>query len=99
MAIGKSKSGRVQIRFGRMKRINPPFDADGKRLEFLRRLNEIPGINLPQDSVDRYPNIALSTLAIGDALEQFLKVIAWGIEEIRVANHLVASVVSQSSKT
>jgi hypothetical protein len=73
-------NGTLQIRFGYM-----PFD-ERKRLQLLRRLNEIPGVNLPQDSMNRYPFIKLSALANDDAtLQKFLQAIAWTIEEVKAA--------------
>ncbi len=85
IAVGKSKSGRVQIRFGHIKRRNVPFDVETTRLEFLRQLNGIPGITLTEDAIDRFPNILLSTLTSGDALDQFLRTIAWSIQEVKAA--------------
>ena len=83
ISVTKAKSGRVTIRFAFIKEKNIPFDVDEKRNEFLRRLNKIPGINLPKDSINKFPNILLSTLAAGDALEQFLSTIAWSIEQVK----------------
>jgi hypothetical protein len=73
----------VQIKFGRMKNRNRL--SDQKRIELLQRLNDIPGVKLPQGSIDRYPNIPLLNLVNEDALEQFLKAIAWTIEEVKTA--------------
>jgi hypothetical protein len=58
--------------------------------ELVSRLSSIPGINLSPDSDARIP---LSVLANSNALEQFLKAIAWTIEEIKAIqrntkNHL-----------
>lgn len=78
----RGKVPRVQIKFKRMKNRNGL--SDETRLELVRRLNAIPGVNLPQDSIVRFPNIPLLTLATGDALEQFLNAIAWTIEEVKV---------------
>ena len=78
----RGKVPRVQIKFKRMKKRNGL--SDETRLELVRRLNAIPGVNLPQDSIVRFPNIPLSTLASGDALEQFLSAIAWTIEEVKL---------------
>ena len=86
ISVTKSKSGRVSIRFGFIKEKSIPFHLDEKRIEFLRRLNEIPGINLPQDSIDKFPNILLSTLAVSDALAQFLKTIGWSIDQVKIAH-------------
>lgn len=67
----RGKISRVQIKFGRMKKRNGL--PDNKRIELLRSLNEIPGVSLPEDSIDRFPNIPLSTLTDDRALEQFLR--------------------------
>ena len=60
----------------------PPFDSEDLRKELLNRLNEIPGINLSIDAIDKGPSIPLSTLN-GEALEKFLLVFNWAIEKIR----------------
>jgi hypothetical protein len=62
----------------------PPFDNEDLRRELLKRLNEVPGISLPSDAIDKGPSIPLSTLK-GDALEKFLLVFNWVIETIRNA--------------
>lgn len=79
--VGGGKMPRVGIKFGRMK--NRQKLSAEKRLELLRRLNEIPGVKLPDDSIERFPNIPFSTLATGDALDQFLRAIEWVNEEVR----------------
>lgn len=92
-----SKVPRVGIKFGRMKNRNRLTEE--KRIDLLRRLNEIPGVNLPQDSIGRFPSIPLSTLANGNALEQFLKAVAWTIEEVKAARQdPPADLLSQSTR-
>ncbi len=61
----------------------PPFDSRELRLVMLRRLNEIPGISLPEDGVDRRPSIPLATLAEEDRLERLLGVMDWYIEQVQ----------------
>jgi hypothetical protein len=52
--------------------------SEETRTEILRRLNEIPGVNLPAESIDdKKHGIPLSTLTNDGVLEQFLNVIAW----------------------
>lgn len=75
------KVPRVGIKFGRLKNRNGM--PEEKRIELLRRLNNIPGVRLSPDSIDKYPNILLSTLANDDALEQFLRAIARTNEEVK----------------
>jgi hypothetical protein len=38
----------------------PPFNWPDKRFELLRRLNAIPGVNLPEDSIAREPSFQLN---------------------------------------
>jgi hypothetical protein len=74
--------------------------SDQKRIELLQRLNDIPGLNLTQDSIDRFPNIPLLSLVHGDALEQFLKAIAWTIEEVKaVQNQQPSDLLSESARS
>ena len=63
-------------------KLKPPFDDVDLRKELMRKLNEIPEINLPADAVDRGPIIPLSIFN-EDALERFLLVFNWVIEQIR----------------
>lgn len=73
--------GSLPIWFGEM-RNKPPFSDELKRLEILRRLNEIPGLDLTNTAIDKYPNISLSTLNSEAALKRFLETLDWVVEEI-----------------
>jgi hypothetical protein len=53
-----------------------------QRVELLRRLNKIPGVKLPEDSVERFPSIPLSVLAQGDNVDRFLSAIDWVNEQV-----------------
>lgn len=88
--ISVKTNGRVRIKFGEMKN-RLPFDTDEKRCEFLRRLNEIPGVNLPPDSINKFPAIFFSTLVNSSALEQFKQAVAWTIEEVKAARANLSS--------
>ncbi len=59
-----------------------PFDSEEKRRELLSRLNAIPGVSLPDSAITKRPGIPLSTFEDESALEQFLKVFDWVIQEI-----------------
>ncbi len=61
----------------------PPFANRDLRLEMLRKLNNIPGVSLPEYSIDRRPSIPLATLAEEDRLEQFLRVMDWYVEQVK----------------
>jgi hypothetical protein len=74
--------GTVEVQFQHMQS-RPPFDDETRRLELLRRLNEIPGVALPEDSITRRPGIPLSALQDEPVLEQFLTVLEWVVGEIK----------------
>ncbi len=75
-------SGTVEIYF-QWYQHKQPFETEEKRLEILRRLNEIDGIQIPTDAINKRPNIKLSLLAEENSLEKFLSVFDWMLEEIR----------------
>lgn len=74
-------SGVIETYFYYLKN-KPPFDSEDLRKEMLKRLNEVPGIKLPPDAIDRGPTIPLSILN-KDTIEKFLLVFDWAIEKIR----------------
>jgi len=69
---------RVEIQF---QWYRTPFDSQGKRLELLGRLNEIPGVSLPEDSISKRPSIPMDLLSNDEALAQFKSIFEWFIEE------------------
>ncbi len=73
--------GKLEIQFKRMKKRTPPFDQDEKRIELLKRLNEIPGISLRNDAINKFPRFSMTALDDPKALEQFKRVIEWSIEQ------------------
>lgn len=75
-------NGRVQTQFGTMK-TRPPFDDEERRIDLLRRLNEIPGVALPEESVNLYPSIPLGDFKDEDALKQLLATLDWIVGEVR----------------
>ena len=73
--------GRVEVQFQYLK-VKAPFADESMRLELLRKLNEIPGVIMPDDAISRRPRIDLATLTNAAALEQFLGVLDWVLAEI-----------------
>jgi len=80
--FGIFTNGNISLSFQPL-RGRPPFNDDSKRLQLLRRFNEIAGVRLPDDAVDRYPSIALSMLKDEVALKKFLEVLGWFAQEIK----------------
>jgi hypothetical protein len=60
-----------------------PFDVAENWTEFRHRLDDIPGVNFPENEM--YSSAKLSSLADDVALTQFLNVIAWSIERVKEA--------------
>jgi len=61
----------------------PPFDSEAKRMEMLTRLNEIPGVSLPAESISKRPGIRMDLLTDAGARERFKGVFEWYIGEIK----------------
>ncbi len=61
----------------------PPFEDESKRLELLYRLNDIVDDTIPATAINKSPSIPLTTLSNDNALERFLGVLDWIVEEIR----------------
>jgi hypothetical protein len=74
--------GKFEVSFKRM-RIRPPFDAEEKRRELMRRLNEIQGVQLLDDNISRLPKAPLSAITQEEGMEKFLEVLRWYFEEVR----------------
>ncbi len=54
------------------------------RREFLRRLNEIPGVSIPEDAITRRPSIPLALFAADPkALEALKAALDWFCETVR----------------
>jgi len=79
--VGRRKIPRVGIKFGRMR--NRQKLSVEQRRELLRLLNEIPGVNLSAGSIEKFPNIPLSTLAQEESLEKFLAAIEWSNDQVK----------------
>lgn len=69
--------GVVGISFGGLT-TRPPFDQTSERVELLQRLNEIPGLSLPDNVIERYPSFPLAILAADPAaLAQMQTALGW----------------------
>lgn len=75
-------NGLVYINFYYLK-MKSPFDNEDLRRELLRRLNEAPGVNIPEDSIAKGPSIPLKILGDRNALEKFLNAFTWAVQRIR----------------
>jgi hypothetical protein len=72
--------GRVEIQFQTLA-TKPPFNDEAKRLELLRRLNQISGVNIASDFKTKRPSISLETLARSGSVEKLCAALEWAMEE------------------
>ena len=75
--------GKIEIQFQWLMN-KSPFDDEMKRKELLKRLNQIPGIEIPEKAITRRPNILLSTFKDASSLRQLLETLDWVIQEIEL---------------
>lgn len=73
--------GTLEVQFQLMVR-RPVFDSAEKRLEYVRRLNSVPGIKIPEDAITRRPSIPLAKFADPKVLKEFTAALDWYLEEI-----------------
>lgn len=76
--------GRLEVQFQQMK-TRSPLDDETKRQELLRRLNDVPGVDIPADGISRRPAIPLHVLEDEPVLERFLAVLDWGMREVKAS--------------
>jgi hypothetical protein len=74
-------NGSIAIEFMLLKK-RPPFKEESNRMELVARLNKISGINISRDRIGGEPSIYLHTLTDKNALDQFLRVLDWIVQEI-----------------
>jgi hypothetical protein len=79
-------NGRVSVNFGYC--MKGPFENAEKRLEWIRRLNRVEGINLPERPSDR-PSLSLSLFKDDARLRGFLEVMDWFVSELRKSDNSV----------
>jgi hypothetical protein len=80
--IAVSTIGVVYVSFYYLK-LKPPFDNEDLRKELLKRINEIPGVNISQQSIEKGPSIPLKILEGPDSMEKFQSALEWAIQQIK----------------
>jgi len=58
------------------------FTTHPDSILLLRLLNEIPGVSLPDDCIEKFPSIPLSTLTREGSLEKLLAAVEWTNEQV-----------------
>src|SRR5690606_29185458 len=77
-------SGAVEMYF-QWYAYKPPFDDESKRVDLLQRLNAIPGVSLPKDSITRRPSIPMARFAERSSLAAFLETFEWFLDTVRAS--------------
>jgi hypothetical protein len=79
-------SGAVEIQFQWMARFpQEPFGKEEKRRELQGRLNQIDGVTVPEDRLEKRPSFPLQVLEAPGALDRFLEIVEWAFGEARAA--------------
>jgi hypothetical protein len=68
--------GKIEIQFQYLKE-QPPFDDLELRLELRRRLNEIPGVSIPDNAITRRPSVPLAIFADPESLAALKDALDW----------------------
>ena len=75
--------GRIELQFQHMRK--PPFSETAKRKELAARLATIPGVSIPEDSLNKRPSFKLGLLTVDGCLTTFLEAFDWVLSEIKKA--------------
>jgi hypothetical protein len=79
-------NGAVEVPFQWLARFpQEPFGDEEKRRELQARLNDLDGVALPDDRLEKRPSFPLRALVAPGALERFLAVVEWAFDEARAA--------------
>ena len=76
--------GSIGMQFQSLSR-RSPFDQPAKCAELQTKLQTIPGVSIPDDSLERQPSFPLNTLENPDALKTFFDIMDWVFDEYRNA--------------
>ena len=81
-AFAVYSSGVVEIHF-QWYLTKPPFDSSDRRKEMLAKLNDIPGVSISPDRLEKRPSIDLDIFSGSAELEQFFKIFEWYLDLIK----------------
>lgn len=74
--------GRIDVLFDQLKETEA-FGEDEQRLEVLRRLNRIPGMGMPEFTINKRPTFSLNALVSDQAFEQFTATFRWVAQQLQ----------------
>lgn len=74
--------GKIELFFQYLKD-KPPFNDLAKRKDLMRRLNDIDGVNVTANKIDKRPSIDIKLFSKNEKRDAFVAIIAWMIKEIK----------------
>lgn len=80
--LNATKVRAVEIQFQYLKEYQP-FAEREMRVELANRLNDIPGINIPNNKLDLRPSFPITVLTNQEGLKSFLAVLDWIVDQYR----------------
>jgi hypothetical protein len=75
--------GKIEIQFQHLLK-DEAFESEDVRRELQRRLNAIPGVNIPDEGLTRRPSVALSSLRPEGSMRLFTDALDWVLERFGV---------------
>ncbi len=72
--------GAVDLHFQYLK---APFDEKARRLEFIRRLNSITNVSIPEEYANKTRTLLLSALSSDEASGNFIRIMEWYEGEVK----------------
>jgi hypothetical protein len=72
--------GRVEIQFQHIAK-RPPFDDRDLRNELRLKLNTIPGVSIPDETLERRPSIDLLAIRAAEGLKAFTDAMDWAFDQ------------------
>jgi len=85
-ALWSGKTAGIEIEFQSMMRYpQKPFDELEKRNELQRRLNELAGVSIPDDRLEKRPSFPLAVILNAQVRQRFLEIVEWAFDEARRA--------------
>ena len=83
--LALSTWGRIEFGFRNILRYEP-YVSEEKRHELRQQLNAIPGFDIPDDGIDRYPSVPLRPLLESNNMEEFLAIWDQYVSSVRESN-------------
>ena len=76
--------GKVEIAFPAVR--GTQFEQSDGPSKFISRLNQVEGLLLPPDAIQRYPSVSLKLLVSGSGRAKFFDALDWLVEELRASS-------------